>query len=187
LSSLLFIKNMVCLRCKIAVEAILSANDIPYEDVQLGWAKLKVELTDTQRTAVENGLKHYGLELMGDKRKILVERIKTEIVGLLHSPHNMRLKLSAYLSDMLGYNYTYLANTFSEQEGITLERYFITQRVERVKELIMYEDLSLSQIADELNFSSVSHLGQQFKKVSGIPPAEFRKKCQMEEYIWRKV
>jgi YesN/AraC family two-component response regulator len=170
-----------------AVEAVLQANEIPYLDVQLGWAKLAEELSSTQRKAVEHGLAHYGLELMADKKKILVERIKTEIISLLHSPQSMRLKLSAHLSNVLEYNYTYLANTFSELEGQTLERYFITQRVERVKELMVYENFSLNRIADELNFSSVSHLGQQFKKVAGITPAEFRKQCQMDEFIWRKI
>lgn len=185
--SILYIKNMVCLRCKMAVEAVLKENGIPYEDVQLGWAKLNGELADGQRTAVENGLKHYGLELMKDKKKILVESIKTKILALLQSPQDMRLKLSAYLGNALEYNYTYLANTFSDEEGITLERYFITQRIERVKELIVYEDLSLSRITDELNFSSVSHLCQQFKKVTGITPAEFRKLCQTEAFIWRSI
>lgn len=170
-----------------AVEAVLQANGIAFQDVQLGWAKLAEDLTATQQTAIEKGLQLYGLELMADKKKILVERIKTEIISLLQSPQNLRLKLSAHLSDVLEYNYTYLANTFSEQEGQTLERYFITQRVERVKELMVYENFSLTRIADELNFSSVSHLGQQFKKVTGITPAEFRKRCQLEDYVWRKV
>jgi AraC family transcriptional regulator len=117
----------------------------------------------------------------------LVERIKTEVIQLLQSPQDMQLKLSAYLSKVLAHNYTYLANTFSDEEGLTLERFFITQRIERVKELIVYEDLSLSRITDELNFSSVSHLCQQFKKVTGITPAEFRKLCQSEEFVWRNI
>lgn len=187
MNSILYIKDMVCLRCKMAVEAVLQANGIAYLEVQLGWAKLEEELTTAQRTAIEKGLRHYGLESMADKKKILVERIKTEIISLLQSPQKIRLKLSAHLSEVLEYNYTYLANMFSEQEGQTLERYFITQRIERVKELMVYEDFSLSRITDELNFSSVSHLGQQFKKVTGITPAEFRKRCQMDDFVWRKL
>jgi AraC-like DNA-binding protein len=178
---------MVCLRCKMAVEAVLKANNILYADVQLGWAKLEEEPTDSQRTSIEKGLNQYGLELMKEKKKILVERIKAEILGLLHSPQDMRMKLSAYLSEVLEYNYTYLANTFSDEEDITLERYFIVQRIERVKELIVYEDLSLNRITDELNFSSVSHLCQQFKKVTGITTADFRKLSQSEEFIWRSI
>lgn len=183
----LYIKNMVCVRCKMAVEAVLEANKIAYRSVELGRAELIGELTPEQKMKFADGLRHYELELMENRTAILMERIKTAIMELLNSRQPMKLKLSAHLSNALDYNYTYLANTFSEQEGITLERYFISQRVEKVKELIVYENLSLVQIADELGYSSVSHLALQFKKVTGITPAEFRRRCQSENFVWRKL
>lgn len=178
---------MVCVRCKMAVRAVLEAAEIPYLSIELGKIKLPAALSATQRTILNKGLKHYQLELMENKVRIFVERIKTEINNLLHSPNSMHLKLSAHLSMVLGYNYTYLSNTFSELEGITLERYFITQRVERVKELLVYEDLSLTRIADKLSYSNVSHLCLQFKKVTGITPAQFKRRCQAGDYVWREV
>lgn len=176
---------MVCVRCKMAVQAVLEEAKIDYLAIELGWAKLKESLTPEQTAAVQQGLRHYELEIMEDKTAILVERIKTEIIRLLHTSDPMQFKLSAHLSRVLAYNYTYLANTFSEQEGMTLERYFIAQRVERVKELIVYEDMSLTKITDELAYSSVSHLCLQFKKVSGLTPAEFRKWSRSENFIWK--
>lgn len=178
---------MVCVRCKMAVEAVLNANNIRFHSVELGRAKLVKELTLSEKAKIVEGLRHYELELMEARSKILVERIKTEIISLLHASEPMQFKLSAHLSKVLDHNYTYLANTFSELESMTLERYFITQRVERVKELIVYEDLLLTQITDELAYSSVSHLCQQFKKVTGITPAEFRRLCRSDKYVWRKV
>lgn len=178
---------MVCVRCKMAVEAVLKANQVDYSSVELGRAKLAAPLTPVQKKGVAEGLAHYQLELMEDRNKILVERIKTEIIGLLHAPDTLKLKLSVHLSQALDYNYTYLANTFSEEEGMTLEKYFISQRVEQVKELIVYEDLSLTQIMDELGYSSVSHLCLQFKKVTGLTPAEFKKRCQSDDFVWRPV
>jgi AraC-like DNA-binding protein len=138
-----------------AVEEVLKANAISYHSVELGVAKLSAPLTAVQKETVSKGLAHYHLSLMEGRNKILVERIKKEITGILHAEEPLRFKLSAHLSQALDYNYTYLANMFSEEEGITLERYFIQQRVERVKELIVYEDLSLAQITDQLNYSSV--------------------------------
>ena len=178
---------MVCIRCKMAVEAVLKKAQIGYTSVELGRAKIEAPLSAAQKAALTEGLAYYHLELLEDRNKILVERIKTEIVALLASPHPLQLKLSAHLSQKLDYNYTYLANTFSEEEGLTLEKYFIQQRVERVKELLVYEDLSLTQIADALQYSSVSHLCLQFKKVSGLTPAEFKKKCESNDFVWRPV
>jgi AraC-like DNA-binding protein len=170
-----------------AVETVLEENSILYLSIELGWVKLTRELTTEEKKSVARGLRRYQLELMEDKTRILVELIKTEIIDLLHSPHPLQFKLSVYLSEKLDYNYTYLANTFAAIEGITVERYFIAQRVERVKELIVYEDLSLTQIADALRYSSVSHLCLQFKKVAGITPAEFRKRCRSDHFIWKAI
>jgi YesN/AraC family two-component response regulator len=170
-----------------AVEAVFAAANINYVFVKLGKAVLAQELTPAQKAKVEEGLKYYQLELLQDKKEILVERIKVEINSLLTSPDKTQLKMSAYLSNALDFNYTYLSNTFSEKEGKTLERYFIAQRVERAKELMVYEDSSLAQIADKLSFSSVSHLCVQFKKVAGLTPAEFRKLCINDDFEWRAI
>jgi AraC-like DNA-binding protein len=178
---------MFCIRCKMAVEAALKAAKISYESVELGRATLESPLTVEQRSELVKELAHYQLELMEDRAKILVERIKTEIISLLAAAHPLQLKLSVHLSQVLDYNYTYLANVFSEEEGTTLEKYFISQRVERVKELMVYEELSLGNITDRLNFSSVSHLCLQFKKVTGLTPAEFKKRCRSDDFVWRPV
>lgn len=170
-----------------AVQAVLEEVGIVYSAIELGWAKLAAPLTAEQEQALVAGLKRYDLALLRSKTSILVESIKNEIAGLLQSPHTLQLKLSVHLSQALGYNYTYLANTFSEQEGLTLERYYIAQRVEKVKELIVYEDRPLGEIAYDLSYSSVSHLCLQFKKVTGQTPAEFRKKSKTENFIWRAL
>jgi len=170
-----------------AVQAVLEDAGIAFEEIELGWAKLPDVPTAEQEEAIEKGLARFELSVIRSRSAVLVELIKTEIIRLLHSRLPRLLKLSAHLSQSLNYNYTYLANTFSEYEGITLERYFISQRVERVKEMIVYEDLSLNEIADELSYSSVSHLCLQFKKVTNQTPAEFRKKAQSENFVWRKL
>lgn len=187
MSTTLYIKDMVCVRCKMAVEAVFKSASIDYVSIVLGRAQVVQELTPLQKANMEAGLKYYGLELMQDKTEILVEQIKTEIRALLQTGEPMTLKLSAHLSKALDYNYNYLANKFSECVGMTLERYFISQRVEKAKELIIYEGLSLTDIADALAYSSVSHLCVQFKKVAGLTPAEFKKLCQSDNFVWREL
>ncbi|MGZ5134153.1 MAG: helix-turn-helix domain-containing protein [Flavitalea sp.] len=144
------------------------------------------ELNLDQQQKLNTALKVYHLELMDDKRKILVERIKVLIIELFNSAENdMRLKLSEYLSRSLHYDYTYLSNIFSELEGSTIERFYIVSRVERAKELIVYEDLSITEIAYQLNYSSVSHLCIQFKKVTSQTPSTFKKNCLSHDFVWR--
>ncbi|MEI9911520.1 MAG: AraC family transcriptional regulator [Bacteroidota bacterium] len=181
-----YIKNMVCLRCKMAVQSILEALDIDYVSIELGIVKLAGELSPEQQRKLNKALSHYELELMDNKKMILVERIKTLIIDTFRSsPGEMRLKFSEHLSKSLGYDYTYLANVFSETEGSTIERFYILTRTERVKELIVYEALSIKEIAYQLNFSSVSHLCLQFKKVTGQTPSMFKKLCDSQDYVWR--
>ena len=123
---------------------------------------------------------------MEDRRKIITEQIKVLILQLFQAPDiNLQQKFSDYLSKSLFYDYTYLANIFSETEGSTIERFYIVSRVERVKELIVYEKMNITEIAYELNYSSVSHLCQQFKKVTGQTPSEFKKLCESEDFVWR--
>lgn len=187
MSSVIYIKGMVCLRCKMAVQAVLEDAGADVKRIELGWAELKMPLTNTQMEIVTNGLSSFELYILQDKASILTEKIKNEITGILNLAEPLLLKLSVHLSKETGNNYTYLANTFSEKEGITLERYYISQRIERVKELIIYEEMSLNDIMYKLAFSSVSHLCQQFKKVTNYTPAEFRKMSKQKDFIWKKL
>jgi AraC-like DNA-binding protein len=184
----LHIKNMVCVRCKMAVEAVLKELDIPFTSVELGRVLLPVQLSSAQLQQLDKKLRHYELELMSDSRAILTERIKTLIIDLLNKgSQELEWKLSAYLSTHLGHDYTYLANVFSSTEGCTIERFFIVSRVERAKELMVYEHLSIAEVTYRLNYSSVSHFSLQFKKVTGLTPAYFKKLCEREDFIWRPL
>lgn len=179
----LFIRNMVCVRCRMIVEEILEKLDIPFAEVELGRVRIISELSPDQRNALDTALRHYELELMDNSRKILVEKIKLAIIDIFNSSHDdIVLKFSEYLSKKLKYDYTYLANSFSEVEGSTIERFYITQKIKKVKELIKYEGMGIKEIAYYLNYSSVSHLCKQFKKLTGVTPANFRK--QWESSGW---
>ena len=178
---------MVCVRCKMAVQSVLESLNITYSSIELGKVNLTAVLTTEELRLLDSALKKYELELIDDKRKILVERIKTIIIELFHSSESqLNLKFSVYLSNILRYDYTYLSNIFSELEGSTIEKYYITQRIERVKELIVYEGLSITEIAHQLSFSSVAHLCLQFKKVTGQTPSLFKKLCATDDFVWRK-
>jgi AraC family transcriptional regulator len=182
----IYIKNMVCVRCKMAVQSVLDALDIDYKSVELGVVKLAGELSPEQQKKLNKALNHYELELMDNKKMILVERIKTLIIETFHSSTiDIRLKFSEHLSKKLGYDYTYLANVFSEAEGSTIEKFYILTRTERVKELMVYESMSIKEIAYQMNYSSVSHLCLQFKKVTGQTPTMFKKLCESQDYVWK--
>jgi AraC family transcriptional regulator len=170
----LFIKNMVCVRCKMIVRSVLENLEIPYLNIELGKVSLPEEISPEKRAQLNTALNYYELELMDNPKKILVERIKLVIAEMFHSNDSMQLKFSEHLSRSLQYDYTYLANTFSEMEGSTIEKFFIFKKIERVKELIKYERLSIKEISFQLNYTSVSHLCQQFKKVTGLTPAKFK-------------
>ena len=172
----LFIKNMVCVRCKMIVKEILDKHDIPYVDVELGRVEIISGISLLQRDLLDADLRRYELELMDNPKKVLVERIKIAIIESFHSSNgDILLKFSELLSRNLKYDYTYLANTFSEQEGSTIEHFYISQKIERVKELMKYESMTVKEIAYQLNYSSVSHLCKQFKKVTDKTPANFKK------------
>ena len=175
---------MVCVRCKMAVQAVLEGLKIDYLTIELGRVKLVSALTPEQKNELNEGLKHYELELMDNKKMIIVERIKILIIQKCQSPDfENELKFSVYLSESLEYDYTYLANIFSEMEGSTIERFYILNRIERVKELMIYEALSIKEIAYQLNYSSVSHLCLQFKKVTGQTPSIFKKQCESHGFV----
>lgn len=182
----IYIKNMVCVRCKMAVQSVLAELHIDYLKIELGKVELAQDITMEQQKKLNNGLQHYQLEILEDRKKILVERVKVLIIDMFHSSNgDIQVKFSEYLSKNLFYDYTYLANTFSEMEGHTIERFYIVTRIERVKELIVYEALSLTEIAYQLNYSSVSHLCLQFKKVTGQTPSTFKKLCESQDFVWK--
>jgi AraC-like DNA-binding protein len=132
-------------------------------------------ITEEQKNKLNIGLKKSGLSLMDDKKSILVEKIKIIVVELIHySEVLLKVNFSNYLSEKLNYDYTYLANLFSENQGTTIERFIITHKIERVKELLVYDELSLTEIAYKLHYSSVAHLSNQFKKITGLNPSHFK-------------
>jgi len=178
---------MVCIRCKMAVKAVLQELNIEYVSMELGKVVFSSPLTPEQKSNINERLKYYSLELMYNKKLILVERIKTAIIERFHSLYGEpELKFSAYLSSQLQYDYTYLANVFSEIEGSTIERFYISTKIERVKELIVYEELSIKEISYNLNYSSVSHLCLQFKKVTGMTLSIFKKLSESKSFVWKK-
>jgi AraC family transcriptional regulator len=171
----LYIKNMVCERCIMAVRRELEAAGIPYQSIQLGEIELPDKLSKEVMKELSENLQLAGFEILDDKRSRIVEKIKNTIVSLIHHNENdLNLKLSALLQEKLEMDYHYLTTLFSSVEGITIEKYTILQRIEKAKELLMYDELSLSQIADQMGYSSVQHLSQQFKKVTGLTPSHFK-------------
>lgn len=175
--STLYIKNMVCPRCIAAVEAALNASGIPVESVVLGEARIKKELSSQEEKALAGSLQKLGFSLIDDKRKQLSEKVKNAIVSLVHG-HDaiLSVNLSDYLSEALQMDYAGISQTFSEEESITVEKYYIAQKIERVKELLTYDELTLSEIAYKLGYSSVAHLSAQFKKVTNETPSQFKTK-----------
>jgi len=172
----LFIKNMVCIRCQMVVKAELEKLNIPYTEVKIGEANTVGEITPGQLEELDIGLKKSGLLLMDDKKSILVEKIKSAIIELVHyTDEQIKVNLSDYLSEKLRYDYTYMANLFSEVKGITIEKFYLIHKIEKVKELIVYDELNLTEIAYKMHYSSVSHLSNQFKKFTGLTPSHFKK------------
>ena len=159
------------------VKSVLDKLNLPYISVNLGEAILYDDISDAVYTELEKSLKVYGLELMGDRKSILIEKIKSVIVEMVHYADELpsKIKKSDYISSKLNYDYTYLSNIFSEATGITIERFIILHKIERVKELLIYDELNLTQISYKLNYSSVAHLSAQFKKVTGLAPSYFKK------------
>jgi len=171
----LFIKNMVSLRCKMLVKAELEKMNIFYKSIELGEAELKDPISGTQYDELKAALLKAGLELMDDKKAMLVEKIKKVIIEMVHYVDELpETNFSDYLSEKLNHNYTYLSNLFSEVKGITIEHYIIIHKIEKVKELIIYDELNLTEIAYKMNYSSVAHLSNQFKKITGLTPSFFK-------------
>ena len=166
---------MVSIRCKMLVKEILNSLNIPFKFINLGEVELNETLTFDQKESFRLQLLESGLELIEDKKAVIIEKIKNVIIEMIHYEDEIpKVNFSDYLSSKLNYNYTYLANLFSETEAITIEHYIIMHKIERVKELIVYDDLHLSEIAWKLHYSSVAHLSHQFKKVTGLTPSFFK-------------
>lgn len=171
----IYIKYMVSIRCKMVVKAALEQMNLPYRHLDLGEVELLNEITQEQRQELKAILKKSSLELMDDKKAILIERIKNMIVEMVHYTDELPLfNNSDFLAEKLGYNYTYLADLFAEVTGTTINHFIIAHKIERVKELLLYDELSLTEISYKLNYSSVSHLSNQFKKVTGLTPSYFK-------------
>jgi YesN/AraC family two-component response regulator len=166
---------MVCIRCKMVVKDVLTNFGINYTVVELGEAEIIENISTAQRDQVKLALLKSGLELMDDKKSVLIQKIKNVIIDLVHySEEPLSINLSLYLSQQLGHDYTYLANLFSEVQGTTIEKFFIAHKIERVKELLVYNEFNLTEIADIMHYSSVAHLSMQFKKVTGLTPSHFK-------------
>jgi AraC-like DNA-binding protein len=171
----LYIKNMVCSRCKMVVKSVFENMGINPISVELGEVELKNDIQENQKQELLKSLRGIGFDLIDDKKSKTIDKIKTLIIDLVQNKNNdLKSNLSDYLSQQLHQDYNTLSNLFSEVENTTIEKYFITQKIEKVKELIIYDELSLSEIAYSLNYSSVSHLSNQFKKITGFSPTYFK-------------
>ena len=171
----LYIKNMVCIRCKMVVKDELTKLGLHYTSVELGEADIVETLSPEQQDQFKEALVRSGLELMDDKKSVLIQKIKNVIVELIHyTDEPLTVNFSVFLSTKLDYDYTYLANLFSEVQGITIEKFIITHKIERVKELLVYNELNLTEIAYLMHYSSVAHLSAQFKKITGLTPSHFK-------------
>jgi AraC-like DNA-binding protein len=166
---------MVCIRCKMVVKDELAKLGLHYTFVELGEADILETITAEQHDLFRDALLKSGLELMDDKKSVLIQRIKNVIIELVHySEEPLVVNFSVFLSEKLKYDYTYLANLFSEVQGTTIEKFIIAHKIERVKELLVYNELNLTEIAYQMHYSSVAHLSTQFKKVTGLTPSHFK-------------
>lgn len=166
---------MVCSRCVMVVKSAIEQAGLHPLSVNLGEVDIKETLTKEQTAQLNRRLMSTGFEIIDNKKSRLIEKIKNSIVSLVHhSKYELKTNLSIYISTQLRHDYNYLSNLFSEVEGTTIEKYFISQRIEKVKELLVYDELSLSEIANQLGYSSVAYLSNQFKKVTGFTPSYFK-------------
>ncbi len=172
----LYIKNMVCDRCIMVVRQQLDQLKIDYRHIQLGQVELNHEIAPVKLHHLKEALEKVGFELLDDKKAMLVEGIKNIIISLIqgYSEEEFNKKLSVMLEEKLHKDYHYLTTLFSAVEGMTIEKYVIHQRIEKVKELLMYDEMNLSEISYHLGYSSVQHLSQQFKKITGFTPSKFK-------------
>ena len=172
----LLIKNMVSLRCKLIVKSELEKMHLHFGIVELGEVEIEQDLSAEQQQELKTSLLKFGLELLEDKKSMLIEKIKNIVVEMIHyTEEPPLLNFSAFLSEKLDYDYNYLSNLFSEVKGTTIEHFIIAHKIERAKELLIYNELTLTEIAEKLHYSNVAHLSNQFKKVTGLTPSFFKK------------
>lgn len=169
------IKNMVCNRCIMVVQQELEKLDIHPLSVKLGEVRLAQKPTPEQLQQIRASLSAVGFELIDDKKSQLIEHVKGLIIDVVHNQKKLKSNLSDYLAMEIGKDYSYISNLFSEVEGTTIEQYVIHQKIEKVKELLVYDEMTLSEIAHKMYYSSVAHLSNQFKKITGLTPSHFRK------------
>lgn len=171
----LYVKNMACLSCKVVVKEALEEMKIELIKIEMGEVEIKRELTEAEKQKLNVMIKKVGLEILENKQGAIIEKIRKVVVDYVyHTEEKIITNFSDYLSKKLNYNYTYLANLFSEIEVSTIEQYVIAMKIERIKELIMFEDMTLTEISYKLHYSSVAHLSAQFKKVTGLTPTHFK-------------
>jgi AraC-like DNA-binding protein len=166
---------MVSNRCKLAVKDELRRLGLHFILVDLGEIEIMEDITPDQKDELRAALLNSGLELMDDKRAVLIEKIKNAVIEMVHhTDENIKVNFSDFLSERLNHDYTYLANLFSEIQGTTIEQFVIHHKIERIKEFIIYDELNITEIAWKMNYSSVAHLSNQFKKVTGLTPSHFK-------------
>jgi len=172
----LSIKNMVCQRCILVVKQELEKHNLTAEQVQLGEITFKEELSEQQIADLKEGLISHGFEVLDDRKAMIIEKVKNIIVTIIHSTEEVDVKrnFSDIIAQQIPIDYNYISSIFSTTEGITIEQFIILQRIERVKELLVYNELSLSEIAYKLGYSNVQHLSTQFKKITGLTPSHFK-------------
>ncbi len=166
---------MVSLRCKMMVKEELEKLGLHHVIVDLGTVEILEDITEDQRRRLKESLMKSGLELLDNKKSILIEKIKNVIIEMIHYSDELpKVNYSDYISEKLGYDYTYLANIFSEVKGITIQQFIILHKIEKVKELLIYDELNLTEISYRLHYSSVAHLSNQFKKITGLTPTFYK-------------
>ena len=171
----LYIKYMVSNRCKIIVKEVLKMLGLHFIFVDLGEIEIMEKITDSQWIQLKAALLRTGLELMDDKKATLIEKIKAVVIEMIHYSEVLpNINYSDFISEKLQHDYTYLSNIFSEMKGITIQQFIIVHKIERIKELIIYDKLSISEIAWKLNYSSTAHLSNQFKKITGLTPSHYK-------------
>ncbi len=171
----ILIKNMVCDRCKLVIQNVLDELNLKPQALYLGEVDFGDETIDMETLEqFQRKINPLGFELINDKKTRLIENIKKHVIALVQYQAAEKIKLSDYLSNKLHHEYTHLSNLFSTVEGVTIEQYFINQKIEKTRELLVYDELSLTEIADRLGYSSVAHLSGQFKKVTGMTPSQFK-------------
>jgi len=173
----IYIKNMVCDRCSLAVSSLLDEIDLVPLSIELGQVDFgDYELTNLELHELQSRLNGLGFELLDDKKSRVIDKIKTSVIELVHRQNSMmKIKLSDYLKSQVNYDYNHISYMFSSIEGITIEQYFINQKIEKAKELLVYDEINATEIAHRLGYSSLAHLSGQFKKITGMTPSQFKK------------